>query len=205
MSFGQEFTNPFQDAATVPLQYRQHAALQKLFKTDGSYSRPAEDPVTLWAIDLLVREYGVPLDTMELELYADFSEGTYQGGRRYQGRADVVIYDDRYAAGDMDVAFIMVEAMEPGKKFEGNDPEGWVEHLNRLNAYMSASPSARYAILTSGHHTSFTAATLNIRVSWSRSVTCPSMRARDKPHNTAPTKSSPTPTSRMASRPACSR
>ena len=153
MPFDAKFTNPFQDPANVPPQYRQHAALQKLFKADGSYVRPAEDPVTMWAIDLLAREYGVPLDAMELELHADFSEGTYQGGRRYQGRADVVIYDDRYAVGDLDVAFIMVEAMEPGKKFEGDDPEGWVEHLNRLNAYMSASPSARYAILTSGHHT----------------------------------------------------
>jgi type I restriction enzyme M protein len=153
MPFDAKFTNPFQDPAKVPLQYRQHAALQKLFKPDGPYVRPAEDPVTVWAIDLLTSEYGVPLEAMELELYADFSEGTHQGGRRYQGRADVVVYDDRYAVGDMDVAFIMVEAMEPGKKFEGNDPEGWVEHLNRLNAYMSASPSARYAILTSGHHT----------------------------------------------------
>jgi hypothetical protein len=53
----------------------------------------------------------------------------------------------------LDVAFIMVEAMEPGKKFEGTEPEGWVEYLNRLNAYMSASPSARYAILTSGTNT----------------------------------------------------
>ncbi len=153
MAFDAKFINPFQDPSTVPPQYRQHAALQKLFKVDGSYVRPAEDPVTLWTIDLLARDYGVPLDAMVLELYADFSEGTHQGGRRYQGRADVVIYDDRYAVGDLDVAFIMVEAMEPGKKFEGNDPEGWVEHLNRLNAYMSASPSARYAILTSGHHT----------------------------------------------------
>ncbi|MCX6032962.1 MAG: N-6 DNA methylase [Chloroflexi bacterium] len=153
MPFDAKFTNLFQDPANVSPQYRQHAALQKLFKADGLYIRPAEDPVTMWAIDLLAREYGVPLDAMELELHADFSEGTYQGGRRYQGRADVVINDDRYAEGGLDVAFIMVEAMEPGKKFDGTDPEGWVEHLNRLNAYMSASPSARYAILTSGVHT----------------------------------------------------
>lgn len=152
MPFNEKFTNPFQDPSAVPPQYRQHAALQKLFKADGTYVRPAEDPVTMWAIDLLSREYGVPLDAMELELPTNFSEGTYQGGRRYQGRADVVIYDDRYSVGDLDVAFIMVEAMEPGKKFEGNEPEGWLEHLNRLNAYMSASPSARYAILTNGHH-----------------------------------------------------
>ena len=150
-----DFTNPFQDPASVPSHYRQHPTLQKLFRTDGTYVRPAEDPVTMWAIDVLVREYGVPLDAMELELFADFSEGTHREGRRYQGRADVVIYDDRYAdaVGDLDVAFIMVEAMEPGKKYEGTEPEGWMEHLKRLNAYMSASPSARYAILTSGIHT----------------------------------------------------
>ncbi len=67
----------------------------------------------------------------------------------------MIVYDDRYigAGGGLDVAFIMVEAMEPGKKFEGTEPEGWVENLNRLNAYMSASPSARYAILTSGTNT----------------------------------------------------
>lgn len=146
------FTNPYQNPADVPEEYRRN--LQKLFKADGSYVRPAEDPVTLWAINLLVEKYGVPPEAMELELYADFAEGTYQGGRRYQGRADVVVYDDRYAdaVGNLDVAFIMVEAMEPSKKVGGTEPEGWVEHLNRLNAYMSASPSARYAILTSGKH-----------------------------------------------------
>ena len=149
------FTNPFQSPATVPEDYRKHSNLYKLFKADGTYVRPAEDPVTVWAIALLHQEYGVPLDALELELNADFSEGTHQGGRRYQGRADLIVYDDRYigAGGGLDVAFIMVEAMEPGKKFEGTEPEGWVEHLNRLNAYMSASPSARYAILTSGKHT----------------------------------------------------
>jgi len=154
MSFS-NFTNPYQNPTDVPEEYRNHPSLSKLFKADGSYVRPAEDPVTMWAIALLTEDYGVPLDALELELYADFSEGTYQGGRRYQGRADLIVYDDRYigAGGGLDVAFIMVEAMEPGKKFEGTEPEGWVEHLNRLNAYMSASPSARYAILTSGTNT----------------------------------------------------
>lgn len=52
--------------------------------------RPAEDPVTMWALQILVEEYGVPLQAMELELNADFAEGTYQGGRRYQGRVDIV-------------------------------------------------------------------------------------------------------------------
>ena len=151
MSFD-NFTNPYQDPANVPEAYRRHANLSKLFQVDGSYIRPLEDPVTLWAIALLHDQYNVPLEAMELELSADFSEGTHQGGRRYQGRADLVIYDDRYigAGGGLDVAFIMVEAMEPSKKEGGTEPEGWVEHLNRLNAYMSASASARYAILTSG-------------------------------------------------------
>ncbi len=149
------FTNPYQNPADVPEKYRKDSALQKLFKADGSFVRPAEDPVTIWAIAILVNEYRAPLEAIELELHADFAEGTHQGGRRYQGRADVVIYDDRYAdaVGNLDVAFIMVEAMEPSKKVDGTEPEGWVEHLNRLNAYMSASPSARYAILTSGLHT----------------------------------------------------
>ncbi|MEH1985221.1 type I restriction enzyme HsdR N-terminal domain-containing protein [Nostoc sp.] len=149
------FTNPYQNPADIPAKYRQHMNLQKLFKADGSYVRPAEDPVTIWAIEILVEEYDVPLEAMELGLYANVAEGTYQGGRRYQGRTDVVVYDDRYAdvVGNLDVAFIMLEAMEPNKKLDGKEPEGWVDHLNRLNAYMSASPSARYAILTNGYHT----------------------------------------------------
>jgi type I restriction enzyme M protein len=155
MPFNFPDPNPYQNSENVPEKYRKHPNLQKLFRADGSYVRQSEDPVTLWAINLLVEEYGVPLEAMELELYANFDEGTYQGGRRYQGRADVVVYDDRYAdaVGNLDVAFIMVEAMEPNKKVDGTEPEGWVDHLNRLNAYMSASPSARYAILTSGKHT----------------------------------------------------
>ncbi|MCC5617222.1 N-6 DNA methylase [Nostoc sp. CHAB 5836] len=150
-----DFTNPYQNPANIPQKYRQYINLLKLFKADGSYVRPAEDPVTMWALEILVEEYGVPLEAMELELNSDFAEGTYQGGRRYQGRADLVVYDDRYAdsVGNLDVAFIMVEAMEPSKKVGGTEGEGWVDHLNRLNAYMSASPSARYAILTSGKHT----------------------------------------------------
>lgn len=155
MSYFANFTNPYQTTDKIPDIYRHHFNLQKLFQAGGSFVRPAEDPVTIWAIEILHRHYGVPLEAMGLELTADFSEGTFQGGRRYQGRADVVVYDDRYvdAVGSLDVAFIMVEAMEPGKKPGGTEPEGWVEHLNRLNAYMSASPSARYAVLTSGVHT----------------------------------------------------
>jgi hypothetical protein len=150
-----DFTNPYQNPANIPQNYRQDINLRKLFKADGSYVRPAEDPVTMWALQILLEEYGVPLEAMELELNADFAEGTHQGGRRYQGRVDIVVYDDRYAdsVGNLDVAFIMVEAMEPNKKVGGTEGEGWVDHLNRLNAYMSASLSARYAILTSGKHT----------------------------------------------------
>lgn len=149
------FTNPFDNPKDVPAHYKEHASTIKLFRADGSYVRPAEDPVTLWAIDILVNKYGVPLDALALELHADFSEGAYQGGRRYLGRADAVIYDDRYAdsVGNLDVAFIMVEAMEPTKRLDGTESEGWVDHFTRLNSYMSASPSARYAILTSGRHT----------------------------------------------------
>ena len=143
-----EFNNSFKDPKAVPENYRNHLSLQRLFKADGTYVRPAEDPVTMWAIYVLHEEYKVPLEAMQLELPAQFS-------RTYAGRADVVIYDDRYksAIGNMDVAFIMVEAMEPNKKFGGTEPEGWQEHYERLNAYMSQSPSARYAILTSGTHT----------------------------------------------------
>jgi type I restriction enzyme M protein len=142
------FTNPFRDPKQVPEHYRKHPSLQTLFKSDGSYVRPAEDPVTMWAIDILHQEHNVPLEAMALEVGARFS-------RSYGGFADVVIFDDRYkdAVGDMNVAFIMVEAMESGKKFGGAEPEGWQEHHERLNAYMSQSPSARYAILTSGKHT----------------------------------------------------
>ncbi|MDT7688039.1 MAG: type restriction enzyme protein [Acidobacteriota bacterium] len=150
-----DFTNPFKKPTDIPIRYREHASTQKLFRPDGSYLRPLEDPITLWAIDHLVSEYGVPLEAMALELTADFSEGAHSGGRRYLGRADVVVYDDRYAdaIGNLDVAFIMLEAMEPGKKLDGTEAEGWQEHYVRLSSYMSASPSARYAILTSGFHT----------------------------------------------------
>ena len=50
------FINPFQNPADVPGKYRKHAALQKLFKARGAYVRPAEDPVTIWAIDILHAE-----------------------------------------------------------------------------------------------------------------------------------------------------
>jgi len=50
------FTNPYQNPADVSEKYRKHAVLQKLFKADGAYVRPAEDPVTIWAIDILHAE-----------------------------------------------------------------------------------------------------------------------------------------------------
>lgn len=150
-----EYRDQFKNPADVPAEYRSHASTQKLFRADGTYLRPKEDPVTLWAIDVLHKEYGVPLEALALEFITDFSEGAHQHGRRYLGRADVVIYDDRYvdAGGNLDTAFIMVEAMEPGKQLDGSDEEGWNDHHTRLNSYMSASASARYAILTSGRHT----------------------------------------------------
>jgi type I restriction enzyme M protein len=155
MSAFTNFSNQYRDPSHVPELYRNHPNLRKLFKLDGTYVRPAEDPVTMWAIDVLHREYKVPLEAMQLELSADFSEGTHERGRRYMGRSDLVIYDDRYldAYGNLDVAFIMLEAMEPSKRYEGDEGLGWNFHRTQLNAYMSASPSARYAILTSGTNT----------------------------------------------------
>lgn len=148
------FTNPYQNPANVPQKYRNHPEISRFFKTDGTYIRPAEDPVTVWAIAILETEYGVPLDAIALEMSAT-TERTQQTSRVAFGRADLVIYDDRYlgSGSGLDVAFIMLEAMEPGKKFEGNEDLGWNDHYKQLNIYMSASPSARYAILTSGKHT----------------------------------------------------
>lgn len=150
-----DFDNPFKNAADVPAKYRGHAAVSRLFRPDGRYYRALEDPVTLWVIYILHTQYGVPLEAMALEFITDFSEGAHEHGRRFLGRADVVIYDDRYvdAGGNLDTAFIMVEAMEPGKQLDGTEPEGWKDHYTRLSSYMSASASARYAILTSGKHT----------------------------------------------------
>ena len=90
------FTNPFENPANIPELYRNHPALQQLFKQDGSYARPAEDPVTMWAINLLHEKYYVPLEVMALEYPVDASEGTHQQGRRWLGYVDLVIYDDRY-------------------------------------------------------------------------------------------------------------
>lgn len=97
--FFANFTNPYRSPADVPEDYRKPPNLLKLFKADGTYVRSAEDPVTLWAIALLHQEYDAPLDALELELDANSSEGAHQGGRRYQGRADVIIYDDQYIGG----------------------------------------------------------------------------------------------------------
>lgn len=55
------FTNPYRDPQSVPEIYRTHSSLRKLFKSDGSYVRHAEDPVTMWAIDVLHRACNMPL------------------------------------------------------------------------------------------------------------------------------------------------
>ncbi|MEA5569353.1 hypothetical protein, partial [Anabaena sp. UHCC 0399] len=47
-----DFTNPYQNPANIPQNYRQHINLRKLFKADGSYVRPAEDPVTMWVLQM---------------------------------------------------------------------------------------------------------------------------------------------------------
>jgi len=153
MSFA-NFTNPYQNPADVPEEYRKHPATARRFRPDGTYLNTLEDPVTLWAIDILHREYGVPLDAMEVEAVVT-TERTDKTSRQAFARADLIIYDDRYigAGGGLDVAFIMLEAMEPGKTFEGDEDLGWNYHYKQLNIYMAASPSARYAILTSGKHT----------------------------------------------------
>jgi type I restriction enzyme M protein len=70
-----EFNNPFKDPKAVPENYRKNLSLQRLFKADGTYVRPAEDPVTMWAIYVLHEEYKVPLEAMQLELPAQFSIG----------------------------------------------------------------------------------------------------------------------------------
>lgn len=151
----ENFTNPFKNPANVPNEYKTHARLSKLFQSDGTYIRPQEDPVTLWAVDVLHRQYNVPLDAMELEISVDFSEGSHQSGsgRRYMARVDLVIYDDRYkdARGNLDVSFIAIEAMEPNIALDSEgDEQSGVGHFKRLNAYVSASASVRYAILTNG-------------------------------------------------------
>src|SRR5215216_1719174 len=154
----ENFINPFQNPANVPDEYRNHPRLGRLFQANGTYIRPLEDPVTMWAIHVLHCKYNVPLDAMDLEISSDFSEGAHQAGsgRRYMGFVDLVVYDDRYisAKGNLDIAFIAVEAMEPSIDLDstGGDQSG-VGHFKRLNAYVSASPSARYAILTNGINT----------------------------------------------------
>ncbi|MBD1808104.1 N-6 DNA methylase [Microcoleus sp. FACHB-SPT15] len=146
------FTNPYEKPENVPERYRKHSVTSKRFLPNGSYVNAKEDPVTIWAIEILETEYGVPLEAMELEASAT-TDRTQQTSRVAFGRADLIIKDDRYIGSGLDVAFIMLEAMEPGKRFEGDEELGWNYHFKQLNIYMSASPSARYAILTSGKHT----------------------------------------------------
>ncbi len=144
------FTNPFMDVASVPSIYRENPNLQRLFQTNGAYRRPGKDPVILWAIDILRKEYTVPLDVIEIGPSAAISQIGL-----YRNMADAIIFDDRFinTRGDLNVAFIVVSAIEPEKKFLGEEPEGWLDHTQRLKAYMGESPSIRYAILTNGNDT----------------------------------------------------
>lgn len=50
------FTNPYQNPKEIPEKYLNHSNLQGLFKSDGTYVRPAEYPVTLWALDILHKD-----------------------------------------------------------------------------------------------------------------------------------------------------
>jgi type I restriction enzyme M protein len=106
MSKFENFTNPFQNPSDIPVEYRRSSRLEKLFKADDTYMRPIEDPVTMWAIDILHKHYKVPLEAISLEVTTNF------GNRAYTNRVDVVINDDRYTyeAGNLDVAFIVLEA-----------------------------------------------------------------------------------------------
>lgn len=145
----ENFTNPFKNPADAPEQYRAHPRLSKLFQPDGSYTRPLEDPVTLWAVDVLHRGYSVPLEAMELEVPIDFS-------RSVSGRIDLVVYDDRYknSRGDLDVAFIALEAIEPNVALDSKgDLQSGEGHFERLKAYVAGTASTRYAIFTNGRET----------------------------------------------------
>ncbi len=136
----------------MPEKYRKHPLTSKRFLQDGSYVNEKEDPVTIWAIEILETESGVPLEAMELEAFAT-TDRTQQTSRVAFGRANLIIKNDRYIGSGLDVAFIMLEAMRPDKSLEGDEKLGWNYHFKQLNIYMSASPSERYAILTSGKYT----------------------------------------------------
>jgi type I restriction enzyme M protein len=144
------FTNPFMDVASVPSIYRENPNLQRLFQTNGAYSRPDKDPVILWAIDILRKEYAVPLDVIEIGPSAAISQIDL-----YRNVADAIIFDDRFinTRGDLNVAFIVVSAIEPEKKFLGEELGGWLDHTQHLKALMRVSPSIRYTILTNGNDT----------------------------------------------------
>src|SRR5258706_12049343 len=122
------FDNLFQDPASVPSLYLEHSNLQRLFRSNGSYVRSTKDPVILWAIDILNREYGVPLDVIDVDVQANAAEGENQEEKQYQAIADVVIYDDRFinTNGKLDVALIILEAIEPGEKIGDREPGEWV-------------------------------------------------------------------------------
>ncbi|MFQ3618755.1 MAG: hypothetical protein SNJ50_18860 [Cyanobacteriota bacterium] len=85
------FTNPYQNPADVPENYRKHPAIARRFRPDGTYLNTLEDPVTLWAIDILHREYGVPLDAMEVEAVAT-TDRTDKTSRQAFARSDLINY-----------------------------------------------------------------------------------------------------------------
>ncbi len=109
-----------------------------------------KDPIILWVIDILRRDYDVPLQAIEVG-----SPTELPLSRLHQGRADLIIYDDRFinSAGNFYVAFILVEVMDLGKKFGGTEGEGNLDFYDHLSTSMSLFPSARYAILTSRTNT----------------------------------------------------
>jgi type I restriction enzyme M protein len=149
MSF-YNFTNPFQDVNSIPEMYRANQHLQGLFQTDGSYLRPLIDPIMLWIIDTLRKDYDVPLEAIEVG-----SPTELPMSRIDQAKADLIIYDDRFinSAGNFYVAFILVEVRDLGRNFGGTVGKGNLDFYERLSTSMSVFPSARYAILTSGTST----------------------------------------------------
>jgi hypothetical protein len=91
------FTNPYRNPVDVPEEYRKQPAIAPKFRPDGKYLNMLEDPATLWAIDLLYKEYRVPLNAMEIEAVAT-TDRTDKTSRLAFARADLIIYSDRYIA-----------------------------------------------------------------------------------------------------------
>lgn len=88
-----DFTNPFRDPASVPDEYRHHPSLQKLFRADGSYVRPAEDLVTLWAIDKLsIYKRRLPLLSPFIQdRIAQTVQNSYAEAKRLRTEAETIV------------------------------------------------------------------------------------------------------------------